>query len=120
MRRFLLGNPFLLLAIASYLLVQVWFMAPLEVQESLVSRVVFSAASVFLWPFRQLATWVDPHLRGFPEWLDVVGTGLLGALPYILADLAFRRTWRARDGGPPAGPSRTSVVTPAVSPGQGT
>jgi hypothetical protein len=110
MRRFLLGNPFLLLAIGSYLLVQVWFMAPLGVREPLVARAVFAMATHFLWPFRQVATWLDPHLRGFPEWVDVVGTGLLGALPYVLADLALRRTRGALRSRAPRGPSSTKTT----------
>jgi hypothetical protein len=94
MRRFLLGNPFLILAIVSYIFVTLWFMAPVEARDPLMARMVFSMVSRFLWPFRTVATWVDPYLRGFPEWIDVLGTALLGAVPYVLADLTFRRTWR--------------------------
>lgn len=94
MRRLLLGNPFLILAIASFLFVQLWFMAPPEAQEPFMARAVFSMASFVLWPFRALATWIDPLVRGVPGWVDILGTGLLGAVPYVVADVAFRRTWR--------------------------
>jgi len=45
MRRLFLGNPFLLLAIASYLFVQVWFMAMFEVREPLVARAGSSSSA---------------------------------------------------------------------------
>jgi hypothetical protein len=103
MRRVVLGNPFLLLGIVSYLFFQAWLMAP-GVRESVVIEAVFSMAHLYLWPFRQIATWINPHLRGFPEWVDIAGTGLLGAMPYILADLALRRTWRTVRGSAPGEP----------------
>lgn len=108
MRRLLLGNPLLLLGIVSYLFIQVWSMAPLEVRELVVTGAVFSMANLFLWPFRQMATLIDPYLRGFPEWVDIVGTGLLGAVPYVLADLALRRTWRTSRTSAPAGPPESN------------
>jgi len=54
------------------------------------------AGAVFLVrPFSLIATWMDPHFRGLPEFVDLVGTLLLGLLPYAAVDVAHRR-WALR------------------------
>jgi hypothetical protein len=53
--------------------------------------VVWTSALFVLRPFALVATWVDPYFRRFPEFVDVVGTLLLGLLPYVAGDAAYRR-----------------------------
>jgi hypothetical protein len=61
--------------------------------------VVWTSSLFVLRPFALVATWVDPYFRHFPEFVDVVGTLLLGLLPYIAADAVYRRlTFRRNPG----------------------
>lgn len=52
---------------------------------------VFVLARLLLRPFALVATWIDPHLRGLPEWVDIAVTLPLGLAPYVLADVVVRR-----------------------------
>jgi asparagine N-glycosylation enzyme membrane subunit Stt3 len=57
---------------------------------------IWTASTLWLRPFSLIATWVDPYLRGFPEFLDVAGTLLLGLVPYAAVDVVYRvLTFRA-------------------------
>jgi hypothetical protein len=51
---------------------------------------IWAASTLWLGPFSLIATLVDPYLRGFPEFLDVVGTLLLGLVPYAAVDAVYR------------------------------
>jgi hypothetical protein len=62
--------------------------------------VLWHGAVLALRPFSAVATWVDPWLRAFPEWVDVGVTLLAGLAPYAALDAALR--WvrrRGRSGG---------------------
>jgi hypothetical protein len=39
---------------------------------------IWTGSTLWLRPFSLIATWVDGYLGGFPEFLDVAGTLLLG------------------------------------------
>lgn len=52
---------------------------------------VWASAIFVLRPFSLIATWVDPYLRRFPEFVDILGTLLLGLLPYVAGDAITRR-----------------------------
>jgi hypothetical protein len=52
---------------------------------------LWTSAAFALTPFSLVATWLDPYLRGFPEFVDLAGTLGLGLLPYAAADVVHRR-----------------------------
>jgi hypothetical protein len=54
------------------------------------ARWLRTGAVFVLWPFSIVATLIDPHLRGFPEWVDVSVTLVLGLMPYAVLDALVR------------------------------
>jgi hypothetical protein len=61
--------------------------------------VLWTSAVFVLRPFALVATWVDPYFRRLPEVVDIVGTLLLGLLPYVAGDAVYRRlTFRRKLG----------------------
>ena len=60
-----------------------------------VVRWLWSGISFVLTPFSFVATWVDPYFSPISESVDTVGTAVLGLIPYIFIDAAYRRLiWR--------------------------
>jgi hypothetical protein len=87
--RWITLNPLLVLALAALIL---RFGLPLVLSgfSEGVAGMLWTGASLWLRPFSLVATWVDPYLRGFPEYVDVVGTLLLGLVPYVVVDAVYR------------------------------
>jgi hypothetical protein len=85
-----------LLAVVGWGVLLVWGITPPDFQEHGVGRAILWGVAPVLRPFAFVATQVDPWFRGFPQWIDVVGTAFLGFLPYALGDLACRRLRAAR------------------------
>jgi len=88
--RMIIRNPFLLLALMALLWRHGVPMISSEFAEGVLG-VVWTSALFVLRPFALVATWVDPHFRRFPEFVDVVGTLVLGLLPYVAGDAVYRR-----------------------------
>jgi hypothetical protein len=51
---------------------------------------LWTGSNFWLRPFSLIATWVDPYLRQFPEFVDVLGTLLSGLVPYAAVDAVYR------------------------------
>jgi hypothetical protein len=62
---------------------------------------LWTGVAYVLWPFSIVATLIDPHLRGFPEWVDISVTLVLGLVPYAVLDALVRlpAIRRMRSGG---------------------
>jgi hypothetical protein len=55
---------------------------------------LWTAAALALAPFSAVATWVDPFFSRFPELVDIIGTLVLGLVPYAAMDAVYRRLGR--------------------------
>jgi hypothetical protein len=91
MHRRIARNPFLALALAGLGLAISWHLLLAAIPGHPLLDVIFAVWVLILRPFSLVATAIDPHLRGAPEWVDVAVTLGAGLLPYLLADLAVRR-----------------------------
>lgn len=90
MRRFLARNPFLVLGLVGLALGLLWMGVP-ALGELPGGAAVFLVARLLLRPFGLVATWIEPYLRGLPEWVDIAVTLPLSLAPYVLADVVVRR-----------------------------
>jgi hypothetical protein len=54
---------------------------------------IWTVSTLWLEPFSLIATWIDPYFSGLPEFLDIVGTLLLGLVPYAAVDVVYRMLW---------------------------
>jgi hypothetical protein len=88
--RLIVLNPVLVLVLAALLLRYGLPLTSNELTDG-ATGLVWTSATFLLRPFSLIATWVDPYLRAFPEFVDVIGTLLLGLLPYVAADAVYRR-----------------------------
>jgi hypothetical protein len=91
MRRLIRDHPCLVAGLVAYSLLLLWGMLPQEVQDHPLGGAALATIAFPLRPFSAVATWVDPWLRRWPEWVDIAATGASGFLPYALADLFLRR-----------------------------
>jgi hypothetical protein len=94
--RVLTRNPFLSIAL---LALAIRFGLPLAFADTLDSGLTGSAwglAGAALGPFAALATWIDPFLRRFPDWVDSLATLALGLTPYLGLDAVIRHLHRGR------------------------
>jgi hypothetical protein len=83
-------NPFLTFALIAMV---VRYGLPLvsdEFDEGIVGW-FWLGSSYLLTPFSIIATYVDPYLSPFSEFVDLLGTAVLGILPYLIIDMAYRR-----------------------------
>jgi hypothetical protein len=88
--RLLRNWPFLTLVLLAVAVLFIWSAFGLRGYDRFPGAAAFLVLRVVLAPFSTLATWVDPLLGRAPEWLDIVLTGLIGFLPYALADVLLR------------------------------
>jgi imidazolonepropionase-like amidohydrolase len=95
-RRVVARNPFLTVALLALLTRHGLPVAAGEGFGDGVVGLIWRGAVLALRPFNAVATWVDPWLRAFPEWVDVGVTLLAGLAPYAALDAALR--WARRRG----------------------
>jgi hypothetical protein len=94
--RWIARNPMLALALLSLLLRHGLPLILGGVTEGVVGLLWTSAVNA-LRAFSLVATWVDPYLRGFPEFVDWVVTLMLGLIPYVVVDALYRRYGLSRN-----------------------
>jgi hypothetical protein len=99
--RWLAGNPVLTLALVALLILYGLPLVSSGLGDGF-AGLIWAGAIFVLRPFSLIATWVDPYLRGFPEFVDWFGTLSSGLLPYVVADVIYRRFILLLRGGPAA------------------
>jgi uncharacterized protein (DUF2336 family) len=110
MRRLLAQHPFSAAGLTGLAAFAVLIAANLDL-DTLAGAAVLALFRTLGASFHLAANLLAQHLPNLPGWLDAALVVLLGALPYPLADAAWRRLrrtrWRPLSAPPPAPPQST-------------
>jgi hypothetical protein len=95
LRRFLAANPFLFLGIVGVAIFGVWLALGLGPGDGGPGQALFWSWRVLAAPVHLAANLLAPFTDRWPDPLDAAAAVVAGLIPYIVADLAWRRI-RAR------------------------